>query len=324
MKPAVVLAAATQSLPGRGDIVWLVRQINRFAGPTNWLLGFVVVLLGWQVALLFALLGGVIELGAYAGIHFFGCFVLAACLVWRLNTRAIDDRYSAALQIVAWSALAGPFGTFVAAALSLPSPIRSKILRDGDIDSQTTDCSAIERVERMHGTLLDRRIRLDGACRIRPLMDVIAEGSQSEKFEALGVVYRRYEAQLSAVLKRALRDPDASVRVLAATVTAKLHTAYSRKIGDCQTAAAAKPSLAQNWTNLAEARLAYAESGLLETSRACTQIEFAVGDFSRAAELDPADGPSAERLDRARRQLTAWRTRIGHLSSRHSGGMGLT
>ena len=31
-----------------------------------------------------------------------------------------NDRYAAALQIVAWSAFAGPFGAFVAAALSLP------------------------------------------------------------------------------------------------------------------------------------------------------------------------------------------------------------
>jgi hypothetical protein len=312
MKPATALAAAAQSIAGRGDIVWhvwLLRRVDRFVGLTNWLLDFVVVLLGWQIALLLALLGGVIQLGAYVGIHFFGCFVLAAGLVWRLNAAAIDDRYSAALQIVAWSALAGPFGAFVAAALSFPSVrIRSKILRDGDIDSLTADCPAIERVERMHTTLLDRRVRLEGACRIRPLMDVIAEGSQSEKLEALGVVYRRYEARLSAVLKRALRDPDTSVRVLAATVTAKLHATYSRKIGDCQTAAAAKPGFAQNWRNLAEARSAYAESGLLEAPRARAQIEFAVGDLSRAAELDPTDRASASGLDKARRQLAAWRT----------------
>jgi hypothetical protein len=304
VKPAIALAAAAQSLPGRADVVWLVRRVDRFVGLTSWLLGFVVVLLGWQIALLLALLGGIIELGAYAGIHFFGCFVLAACLVWRLYALAIDNRYSAALQIVAWSALAGPFGAFVAVALSLPAaPIRSKIMRDGDIDGPTTDWPAIERVERMYLTLLDRRVRLEGACRIRPLMDVIAEGSQSEKFEALAVVYRRYEARLSAVLKRAMRDPDTSVRVLAATVTAKLHATYSRKIGDCQTAAAAKSGLAQNWRNLAEARLAYAESGLLEAARARPHIEFAVGDLSRAAELDPADRASAGRLDRARRQL---------------------
>jgi hypothetical protein len=309
MKPAVALAAAVQSLAGCGDCVRLVREVDRFVGPTNWLLGFVIVLLGWQIALLLALLGGVIELGAYVGIHFFGCFLLAACLVWRLNAPTIDVRYSTALQIVAWSAFAGPFGAFVAAALSFPTaPIGSKISRDGDIDSLTTDGFAIGRVERMHIALLDSRVRLEGACRIRPLMDVIAEGSRSEKLEALGVIYRRYDARLSAVLKRALQDPDTSVRVLAATITAKLHATYSRKITDCQSATIEKPRLGQNWRNVAEARLAYAESGLLEAPRSRVQIEFAVADFSRAAELDPADRASASCRDRARRQLAAWRT----------------
>jgi hypothetical protein len=306
MKPVMTLAAAPQSLADRGDIVPLARRSRWPVGLTIWLPSFVVVLLAWQIALLSALLGGIIELGAYAGIHFFGCFVLAACLVWRLNAAAIDDRCSTALQMVAWSTIAGPFGALVALALLLPSaPAGSKILGDRDVDGATTGCCAIGRVERTHIALIDHRVRLEGACRIRPLIDVIAEGSQPEKLEALGIVYRRYEARLSAVLKRALGDPDTSVRVLAATVIAKLHATYSRKIGDCQTAVAATPGFAQNWRNLAEARLAYAESCLLETSRARAQIEHAVNDLSRTAELDPVDGSSAARLDKARRQLAA-------------------
>jgi hypothetical protein len=308
MKRAITLAVAAQSFVGRGDIGRLVRQVDRLVGPTSWLLGFVVVLVGWQTALLFALLGGVIELGAYAGIHFFGCGVLAAYLVWRLKAPAIDNRYSAAVQIVAWSAFAGPFGAFIGAALSLPSlPIRSDILRDGDIDDLTGDSNAIDHVEQMHITLLDRRVRLEGACRTRPLIDVIAEGSRSEKLQALGVVYRKYEARLSAVLKRAMRDSDMSVRVLAATVTAKLHATHTRKIGDCQTAAAAEPRCAQDWRDLAEVRLAYGESGLLEAAQVRAQLEAAVDDLSRAAELDPDDRPTAGLLDRARRQLAACR-----------------
>lgn len=309
MKPPTALTTAVQSLAGGGDIVWLMRRVDRFVGLTNRMLRFVVALLAWQIGLLFALLGGAIDLGGYAGIHIFGCVVLATWLVWRLNSPAIDDRYSVALQIVAWTAVAGPFGAFVAAALSFPSTtIRSRILHDGGIDSLTTDCSAIERVERMHVGLLDRRIRLDGASRIRPLIDVIVEGTQSEKLEALAVVYRKYEARLSAVLKRAMRDRDTSVRVLAANVTAKLHATYGRTIGDCETAAAAKPGLAQSWRNLAEARLGYAESGLLEASRARAQIEFAATDLTRAVELDPLDRASAGRLESARRQLAMWRT----------------
>jgi hypothetical protein len=309
MKPATTFAVAARSFVGRGDIGRLVRQVDRFVGPTSWLLGFVAVLVGWQIALLFALLGGVIELGVYAGIHFLGCLGLAAYLVWRSKTPAIDNRYSAAVQIVAWSAFAGPFGAFIGAALALPSlPIRSEALGDGGIDDLTgDDSSAIDPVERMHITLLDHRIRLEGACHTRPLIDVIAEGTRSEKLQALGVVYRKYEARLSAVLKRALRDSDMSVRVLAATVTAKLHATHTRKIGDCQTAAAAESGRVRGWRDLAEVRLAYAESGLLEAAQVRAQLEAAVDDLSRAAGLDPEDGPAASLLDRARRQLAACR-----------------
>jgi hypothetical protein len=303
MRPALAPAAA-QSLPGLGEIVSHVRRVVHLAGLTGWLLGFIVVLLAWQIALFLALFSGVIQLGAYAGIHFLGCLALAAWLVRRLSSSVVDERNSTALQIVAWSAFTGPFGAFVATALALPTALTPlSVPPDGDADDLTTERSAMERLERAHIALLDRRVRLEGASRISPLMDVIAEGSRSEKLEALRVVYRRYEARLSAVLKRALQDPDTSVRVLAATVIAKLHATYSRNIGDRQIEAAADPKLAQNWHTLAEARLAYAQSGLLESPRVRAQIEFAIGDLSLAAELDPAGGASATLLHSARRRL---------------------
>jgi hypothetical protein len=96
--------------------------------------------------------------------------------------------------------------------------------------------------------------------------------------------------------------------VLAATVTAKLHATHTRKIGDCQTAASAETGRAQGWKDLAEVRLAYAESGLLEAAQVRAQLQAAVDDLSRAAELDPDDRPAAGLLDRARRQLAACRT----------------
>ena len=203
MKPAI--AAAAQSFPGRGSIVWFL-WVDRVIGLANKLSGFAVLLLVWQIALLLALLDGMIDLGAYAGIHCFSCAGLAAYLAWCLKASASGDRYSAALQIVAWSAVAGPFGAFVAAALSLPAaPISPKVLRDVDIDSLTPD-PANEHTELLHVSLLDRRVRIEGACLVRPLMDVIAEGSQPEKLEALGIIYRKYEARLNVVLKRALQD----------------------------------------------------------------------------------------------------------------------
>src|SRR3569623_1012318 len=137
-------------------------------------------------------------------------------------------------------------------------------------------------------------------------MDVIADGSQPAKLEALGVVFRKFETKLVGVLRRGLRDPDASVRVLAATVISKLHAVFVGKLGVYQSATAAHPLAPLSWRNLGEARLAYAASDLLENDQARAQIESAVGDLSRARELDPTDEASEGQLASARRQLSAW------------------
>ena len=304
MKPAIAFSAGAQLLATRGDIGRLVWLVDGFKGLAGWLLAFVAALLGWQTVLLLALVGEFIDLGTYAAIHFLGSLAWAAWPAWRLNAGGDNGRYATVLQIVALSALAGPFGAVVALALTLPSaPLQPKAVPDADTDSPPSDRPVIRGVEGMHVALLDRRIRIEGACRINPLMDVIAEGVQAEKLEALGVIYRRYEARLSIVLKRAMQDSDASVRVLAATVISKLHGTFTRKIGDCQAAAAAQPELAQNWRELAEARIGYAGSGLLEAPRARVQVESAVDDLSRAVELHPADLELAGCLEMARRRL---------------------
>jgi hypothetical protein len=295
--------AAAQWIAGYGDVVSPVR-LARFARQAGWLLGFAILLLGWQIALFFALFDGLIQLADFVGIHVFGCLALAALPVYRLRRTVADPRNSVALQIVGWSAFAGPFGAFVATALAFPKMlIASRIERDAD--HLAPDRSGIEHVEHVHGALLDRRVRLEGASGIRPLMDVIAEGSLAEKLEALRVVYQKYEAGLSTVLNRALRDSDTSVRVLTATVIAKLNANYSRDIGDRQREAVANPELAQAWRALAETRLAYAQSGLLDPPRARAQTELAIGDGSRAAGLDPTCGDRPLLLEKGRRHVEA-------------------
>ena len=125
MRSAVAPAATAQSLAGRSDIVRIGRRVERPVGVMGWLLGFVIMLLGWQIALFLALVGGGIQFGVYAGTHILGCFVLAAYLVCRLNGAVVNERYSAALQMVAWSALAGPFGSSLATYMSPPPALAS-------------------------------------------------------------------------------------------------------------------------------------------------------------------------------------------------------
>ena len=86
-----------------------------------------------------------------------------------------------------------------------------------------------------------------------------------------------------------------------------MHVLESVGIVNVPDATDATPNLAQSWRNIADARLAYAESGLLEAPRARAEIEFAIGDLLRAAEIDPVDRETSGRLDRARLQLAAWK-----------------
>jgi hypothetical protein len=301
-------AAALQLTFGRRGVAQFVRRIRCLARSTLSLFGFAAALLGCQALLLGSLLDGQIELGTYLAADILGSTALAALLVWRVRHAGSPFRCSAALQIVAWSAVAGPFGTLVAMAIGFSSPFRSRMARDQGIVRMTAEHSEVEYCERVHIALLDHRMRIEGASRIHPLMDVIADGSQPAKLESLGVVWRKFETQLVGVLRRGLRDTDASVRVLAATIISKLHAVFVGKVGTCQAAAAEHPLIAHSWSSLAEARLAYAASGLLEGEQARTQIESAVGNLVRARELDPTDQVSADHLESARRQLSAWRT----------------
>ncbi|WGD49476.1 hypothetical protein QA641_28055 [Bradyrhizobium sp. CB1650] len=300
-------AAALQRAVDRRGVAQFVRRVHRLVRSTLWLSGFAVALFGCQAALLDALLDGQIGLGTYITADVLGSAALAAPLVWYARRAGSGNRCAAALQIVAWSAVAGPFGTLVATAVAFSSPLQLRMARDQGIARMTTEHSEVEYCERVHIALLDHRMRIEGASLIHPLMDAISDGSQPAKLEALGVVWRKFETRLVGVLRRGLRDSDASVRVLAATVISKLHAVFVGKVGACQTAAAAHPLTALSWRNLAEARLAYAASGLLEGEQARAQIESAVGDLSRAKELDPADQVSADRLDAARRQLSSRR-----------------
>lgn len=300
MKTATAPAMAVEVLDGGAAIGSFVLRVRSVGRPALRQAAAILVLAVWQGALLFALLENAIDLTLYAPVHLSVCAVLAGLSLWL--TSASAEQRSVALQVLAWSAAAGPFGTFVAFALSWDAAAVRPRLGE-DVDAVMLDSPEDEQAIAMHNSLLDRRLRIQGACRIKSLLDAISEGAQPEKLEALGVVYRKYEAELNPVLKLALRDPDTSVRVLAATVTAKLHATYSRNIGDRQAAAEAEPAVVENWQSLAKARIAYAESGLLESSRALAHLDAAAGHLSQVRTPDPTVAALAGRIDQARRQL---------------------
>lgn len=300
MKTATAPAMAVEALDGGAAIGSFVLRVRGVGRPALRQAAAILVLAVWQSALLFALLDNAIDLTLYASVHLSVCAVLAGLSLWL--TSASAEQRKIALQVLAWSAAAGPFGTVVAFALSWDAAaVRPRLAADAD--AVMLDRPEDEQAIAMHHSLLDRRLRIQGACQIKPLLDVISEGAQPEKLEALGVVYRKYEAELNPVLKLALRDPDTSVRVLAATVTAKLHATYSKNIGAFQAATEVEPALVENWQRLAEARIAYAESGLLESSRARAQLDAAEDHLTQVKKPDLATAALAGRIAQALRYL---------------------
>jgi hypothetical protein len=246
-------------------------------------LWLVVVLLCLQAELFIGFATGRLDLVLYLECHLGLC---AATTVlgcwWAASSSAPDpaDRIVMVLQLVAWTALAGPFGTLIAAGLLVPRAAASKL---PDAEPRAT----LSRLELLHNALLDRRLHLDQEHPIRPLMDVIIDGTQLEKFDALSLISKRYVPAAAPALKRALEDKDASVRVLAATVMAQQHNACTKRIGDCQTTARATPDSPDGWRQLGKAHLDYAMSGLLEGSRAETEFGQARSYLARAERLEP-------------------------------------
>lgn len=239
-----------------------------------------------QSALLLSFALEALDFPTYLACHIALCSVAAASGSWwaltSVTTECRADRFATIFQLVAWTALAGPFGTLTAAALFVPHG-----------SGAVPELAQARRPrfsprELLHIKLLDHRLRLQDAHVVRPLLDVIIEGNRLEKLDALSLISRHYTPALATPLKRALQDKDNSVRVLAATVMARQNDVYTRRIGGLQSKARADSANPQCWRDLGQARIDYADSGLLEASRAKTEVSQADADFARAITDDPS------------------------------------
>jgi hypothetical protein len=284
-------------------------EADRAAGAPGGLLPLVCGLLCLEAALFVAFSANHLDMPAVLGIHLGLCAVTATIGRWWVRARSTvahaGDNAATVLHLAAWTVLGGPFGTVIAAMLLVPR-------RDGMADGAGSGSLAtpyepkppgadgqnkMTRLELLHSALLDRRLRIGGAHPVRPLLDVMIEGTQTEKLDALSLVSKRFAPALVPALKRALEDGDSSVRVLAATVMAQQHNAHTKRIGVLQTAARAAPERSDGWSELGQACLDYAESGLLEASRAATEANqgrahlarshVASSHMVRAKSLDP-------------------------------------
>lgn len=228
---------------------------------------------------------------------------LAAGLVaWLIRDRRPQISGTlAALAIL--SALAGPFG----ALLTLAAAAAGSVRKNGKAASQPAAESA-DLADTLCAALRAKRVRISGAAEARSFTDIMAEGSLHEKVDVLTLIGRRYDASFQHALRAGQRDPDASIRVLSATILARLQTKFSAAIVKLERAAEGDAPTADAWTALGQARRDFAASGLLD-SRAAQLAELAAARtaFDRAAALAPEDQNLALESCRARLQSEDWR-----------------
>lgn len=239
------------------------------------------VLLCLQSVLLMALAFDRVNTQVYLAGHFGLSAVVGAFGAWWAGARGEDtfSRAGLVLQLVIWIMLAGPFGTLAAMALFVPKAA-------GAVDITSDWRQKLTNPERLHTALLDSRLRLEHAHEVRPLLDVVIDGTRLEKLDALSVISQRYVPAFAPALKRALQDGDSSVRVLAATVMAQQNNAYTKRIGEALRLANTEAAAADNWHAVGQAYQDYAESGLLDASRAADEKRRARMHFARSAKPD--------------------------------------
>lgn len=208
----------------------------------------------------------------WAVAHLASVLILAMAAV-----RCHDHRDRDALIWVSlWLALAGVFGLIVHAA-SLYR--RNQIQTDEAVDaegaavpawldaqdlaaaSQTDERDAL--VEGVCARLRDNRFDLDLTEPTISLYDCMETGTQQEQLNALRVIANDYASDFAPILQAATVSRDMAVRVMAATVMAKLRKRFADDVEAAERRLADAPADTDASRQLTEACLAYADSGLL-------------------------------------------------------------
>lgn len=277
-----------------------IQPTRRHAGASAVVLGCGVV--GLDALLFVALytewLTGLVAVGVHLGL----CLGVALPGLRSIARSGPGAEWQGAmLRLAAWTVLLGPFGALIGMTLLLPKADTGPGAPTAATATAATvgaaeGDAAPSRLEALHNALLDGRMRLGGGHTIRPLLDIVIEGTAAERLDALGLIAKHYVPAFAPALRQALQDTDTSVRVLAASVMAQLHNGRIRHIGALQDAAKATPTPTA-WRLLGEARLAYAGSGLLEPDRAKREADEAQACLARGNAFGQMEGPGHSARD---------------------------
>jgi hypothetical protein len=141
--------------------------------------------------------------------------------------------------------------------------------------------------KRLHSNILSGRELSDRSSGLAAIRDVLAFGSFQEKQTALAIMTRRFTPQLAPALQLALRDPDAAVRVQAATAAARIEDLFLAGLTRYTASLAAQPDDPDGRLKLALHLLGHAAAGLCSPERASADLDQALVHLRRAVASAP-------------------------------------
>ena len=142
--------------------------------------------------------------------------------------------------------------------------------------------------ERIYDELMLTRRQRESRGQVVPFADVINYGSREQKQLAISMMSRHFEPPFAPVLKRALEDPNNSVRIQAATAITNLEGRFSDRSMELE-ARIARDRSPRHVIELARHLDRYAFSGLLDADRTARVRARAIDLYRAYLDDEPDD-----------------------------------
>lgn len=209
--------------------------------------------------------------------------LLAVFAVWRAR-RGRDTRL---LSWLAWMTLTlGPAGPLATALLALMILLFTRSARPFDewYESLFPDDNET-RSELLYRRLLAGREDAIAEGSVSSLTDVLFTGTTRAKQAVVALLARRFRSEFAPALQMALADPEASIRVQAATAASAIEERYHARRLELEDTARAAPQDAEARLALAKHLDEYAYAGVLDDDRQQAVMHDALDAYRAANRL---------------------------------------
>jgi hypothetical protein len=239
-----------------------------------------------------------------------GVGLLLAGLAWR---RRQDADAAVFLLLAIATAGTGPFGALGMLAAMMADTRRPSEASAGEGSAGNT---AGEISKRLHDSIVAGRELSGRSAGLASFRDILALGTFQDKQAALAIITRRFTPPLAPALRLALNDPDAAIRVQAATAAARIEdlflaglAQYTARVADLCPPERAAAEMEQALSHL---RQAVALAPLRRDIRlAIAKVQLRRGDPREAARhleslMEPLSADEILTYGEALHQISGW------------------